>query len=69
MLPAISHNVGQCVLWTLTSILMGMLMPNMLIARHQGTPAMGLDALAPGKGVAPKSLGPCVKMIDVRKDR
>lgn len=69
MLPVISHSTEQCVLRTLTSRLMGRFMPNMLMAWRQRTSSTGLDLLAQEAEAAPKSLGPCVNNIDVRKDR
>lgn len=46
MPAAISQNVGQRVLRTLTSMRMSMFMPNMLIAWRQGTSPMRFDVPA-----------------------
>jgi hypothetical protein len=57
------------VLRTLASIFLGMFILNILIVWHQGTPTMGFDALAQETEAAQKPPSPCVRRIDVRKDR
>lgn len=44
-------------------------MLHILTARHQGIPIVGSDVLAQETEAAQKPPTPCVRRIDVRKDR
>jgi hypothetical protein len=61
--------VEQRVLGTLVSIFMSIFMLHILTARHQGIPIVGSDVLAQETEAAQKPPSPCVRSIDVRKDR
>jgi hypothetical protein len=54
---------------TLASIFLSMFMLNMLVAWHQGLLIMGSYALARKTEAAQKPPSPCMRRIDVRKDR